>query len=67
MEDTMTKSKGHYETPIGSFDTWDEAAAACERCDFDPCECVRYVAPVDIYWIYEYGLSQKLSGPIRCF
>lgn len=30
----------NYETPVGNFKTWEEAAAACERCDFDPCECI---------------------------
>jgi len=32
-----------YETPVGTFDTWQEAADACERCDLDPCELVKAV------------------------
>lgn len=32
-----------YETPVGTFATWEEAASACERCDFDPCECIKAV------------------------
>lgn len=33
-----------YETPLGTFDTWEEAAAVCERCDFDPCTCIKILA-----------------------
>jgi hypothetical protein len=29
-----------YETPLGAFNTWEEAATACERCDLDPCDCI---------------------------
>lgn len=29
-----------YRTPLGSFQTWEEAAAACERADLDPCNCI---------------------------
>jgi hypothetical protein len=32
-----------YETPVGSFKTWEEAASACERCDLDPCLCIKAV------------------------
>jgi hypothetical protein len=32
----------NYETPVGSFETWEAAAAACERCDLDPCTCIKY-------------------------
>jgi hypothetical protein len=31
-----------YQTPVGGFDTWEQAAAACERCDLDPCTCIIY-------------------------
>jgi len=34
----------NYETPVGCFRTWEEAAAACERCDLDPCTCITPVA-----------------------
>lgn len=29
-----------YQTPVGTFSTWEEAATACERCDLDPCTCI---------------------------
>ena len=29
-----------YTTPVGTFDTWEDAAAACERCDYDPTLCI---------------------------
>ena len=32
-----------YETPVGSFDTWEEAALACERRDLDPVACIKVV------------------------
>ena len=32
-----------YETPVGSFRTYEEAAEACERRDLDPCDCVKYI------------------------
>jgi hypothetical protein len=35
-----------YETPLGAFRTWEEAADACERSDFDPCDCIRIVHEV---------------------
>jgi hypothetical protein len=31
----------NYETPLGTFDIWEEAANACERCDFDPVLCIQ--------------------------
>lgn len=40
----MLKSKPgfkvEYRTPLGQFDTWEEAADQCERSDFDPCLCI---------------------------
>ena len=33
-----------YQTPVGSFATWEEAANACEGCDLDPCTCIEYVS-----------------------
>jgi hypothetical protein len=32
-----------YRTPVGCFKTWEEAMVACERADFDPCECIEIV------------------------
>lgn len=37
--------KTRYETPIGSFDSWEEAAQACDRMDFDPTLCITAVYP----------------------
>lgn len=30
-----------YETPFGTFEKWEDAAAACERCDMDPTTCIK--------------------------
>ena len=38
-----TKMKPEYETPKGTYSTWEEAAAACEQCDMDPTTCIRIV------------------------
>ena len=32
-----------YHTPIGIYPTWEAAATACERCDFDPITCITIV------------------------
>lgn len=34
-----------YRTPLGCFRTWEEAAVACERADFDPCTCIE-ICPI---------------------
>ncbi len=67
-------NKFNYETPVGTFSTYEEASNACERCDLDPCENVKPVelpalspSTVDVCWISEYGLTQKLTRGIRCF
>lgn len=36
-------AKYNYRTPVGLFQTWESAAAACERCDFDAVLCIEYV------------------------
>ena len=33
----------NYQTPLGRFQTWEHAAAACERCDLDPVTCIVYL------------------------
>lgn len=33
----------YYETPAGTFRTWEEAAARCEAMDMDPATCIRVV------------------------
>lgn len=35
--------KTKYATPMGCFSTWEEAAAACERADMDPCTCIEII------------------------
>lgn len=32
-----------YETPFGTFRTWEEAANRCEQSDLDPCTCIKVV------------------------
>lgn len=32
-----------YETPFGTFATWELAAARCESCDCDPITCIRII------------------------
>lgn len=34
-----------YRTPLGTFDTYEEAAEACEKSDLDPNLCVEIVNP----------------------
>ncbi len=32
-----------YQTPKGTFDTWELAAQACESIDLDPCTCIEII------------------------
>lgn len=42
-----------YRTPLGTFRTWEEAAAACDRADLDPVECIEILrAPLLPCWPY---------------
>lgn len=42
-----------YETPVGSFDSWDEAAQRCDQMDMDPALCITVVyPPVLAAWPY---------------
>mgnify|MGYP001552297897 CR=1 FL=1 len=36
----------NYQTPLGAFEFWSDAADACERADLDPCDCIEYVGVV---------------------
>ena len=57
-----------YRTPMGRFETWEAAAAACERADLDPCTCiVTEVSPTDVIAETAYGTTVRLSNPIRVF
>jgi hypothetical protein len=68
----MTRTKGTYSTPFGSFDTWEDAANVCERMDMDPCELVTYVGPQAVppslvsYEIAPGGIT-RLSFQVKCF
>lgn len=42
----MTTYKLRYETPLGTFATYEEAATACERCDLDSIGCIKIVVVV---------------------
>jgi hypothetical protein len=33
-----------YRTPVGTFDSWDEAANACNYCDYEPLDVIETVA-----------------------
>lgn len=65
----MSNTTVNYRTPIGNFQTWEEAAIACERCGLDPVECIKAeVSPSEISHIIDNdGVSRRLSTPIRCF
>ena len=59
----------NYETPVGTFADWQEAADACERADMDPCTCIKTV-PInyrDTCTEFAYGTSFRLSQSIRVF
>jgi hypothetical protein len=60
-----------YETPVGTFNTWEEAADACERADMDACECVEIVRPEYIMVLTEMlpdgSQPIRLSNAIMCF
>ena len=32
-----------YHTPVGAFDTWEDAAEAVEKRELDPCDCIEIV------------------------
>jgi hypothetical protein len=54
-----------YQTPVGGFDTWEEAAQAVERCDMDPCDTIKFV---DVCWEHQDGQDPvRLSFSIRVF
>jgi hypothetical protein len=61
-----------YETPFGGFDTWEDAAVACERADMDPCDCIKYAGPSAtppalVHAETAYGQTTRLSFAIKCF
>jgi hypothetical protein len=54
-----------YQTPVGGFNTWEEAAQAVERCDMDPCDTIQFV---DVCWEHQANeLPIKLSFAVRVF
>jgi hypothetical protein len=59
----------NYETPLGTFASWEEAAAACERADLDPLTCIKNV-PIefrDVCVEHAYGSPLRISRAIRVF
>lgn len=57
-----------YKTPMGRFETWEAAAVACERADLDPVTCIKIeVTPVDVSYETAYGVTMRLSRPVRVY
>ena len=57
-----------YQTPLGCFQTWEDAANACERADMDPCDCIKTsVSPTNVCHETAYGTTQRLSFAVRVF
>ncbi len=59
----------NYETPVGTFSDWEDAATACERSDLDPVECIvnRPVHFVDTCIEHAYGATVRLPFQVRVF
>jgi hypothetical protein len=59
----------NYETPVGTFGHWEDAAAACERADLDPVTCIinRPIEFRDVCVEHAYGSSYRMSDPVRVF
>jgi hypothetical protein len=64
-----TDARCIYRTQFGSFTTWEAAAEACERADFDPCEAIEIVRPDFQTTCIEtaYGANSRLSFQIAVF
>lgn len=58
-----------YQTPMGTFPTWEAAADACERADFDPCTCIeiKHFDYTDVICETAYGSTVRLSNAVRVF
>lgn len=57
-----------YKTPIGNFQTWEDAAVACERVDMDPVSCIDIVvSPTQASWESGPGGWVKLSRPVTVY
>lgn len=60
-----------YETPLGTFRTWEAAAEACEASDLDPCTCIEINRSEFIMVLTETlpdGTQPvRLSNSIMCF
>lgn len=65
----MTDNRCIYQTPFGSFTTWEAAAEACERSDYDPCTAIEIVRPDYLTVCEETVVDHKtrLSFQIRVF
>jgi hypothetical protein len=52
-----------YRTPMGTFETWETAAAAVELADMDPCTCVE-ICTIDrsqVSWEDGYKLERPVT------
>ena len=70
MQSQLADKRCVYSTPIGTFDTYEEAVAACKRCDFDADACIEIKRPnySDAAWEFCAGQEPiKLSFNIRVF
>lgn len=62
-----------YATPVGTFATWEEAAARCEKADLDPCTCIEVLkgsaaGPGAVCWEFQANREPiRLSFSIKCF
>jgi len=60
-----------YETPMGVFSTWEEAAEKCERADMDPCTCIKINRSEYLMVLTEMlpdgSQPIRLSNAIMCF
>lgn len=60
-----------YETPVGTFNTFEDACDACERADLDAVECVKIVRPEYVMVLTEMlpdgSQPIRLSNAIMCF
>lgn len=57
-----------YQTPVGTFRTWEDAHDACVARDLDPCDCIKVlVSPTDVSAEFAYGSWTRLSNAVRVF
>ena len=70
MTFTETAPQPTFQTPLGGFDSWFDAADACERADLDPQTCIQWgkKTPDAVCWEHQDGApSIRLSFSIKVF